>query len=126
MKMFMFWPTFTACLLTACSSVSFDSNLNPHNFSEYFKPSQVETVTYAELADKTYSVLGAVHALSCQQNADDFPANAADARTELKRKAADMGANALVIHQCVRAEDTGACTLSVTCYGDAIYVPERK
>ncbi len=126
MKISIWWSALPAVILSACSSVSVDSNLNPRNFSEYFKASTVETVSYADLAKQTYALLGRTHGLSCQRDSDDFPANESDARTDLKRKAADMGANALVIHKCVRAQDTGACALSVTCYGDAIYVPEEQ
>ena len=115
----------TACALSACSGVSVDTNLNPGNFTEYFNPSAVTVTTYSDLQDKVYQVISPVHGLSCQQDADDFPANEADARTALKRAAADKGANALIINKCVTARETGACLLSVTCYGDAVYVREE-
>ncbi len=107
-----------------CSGVSVRTNLNPGNFTDYFKASGVDVVTYEELEGSNYVRLGTARGLSCQEDADSFPANEADARTELKRHAVDMGANALVINQCIRAAETGACSLSVTCYGDALYVKD--
>ncbi len=113
-----------AALLAACSGVSVQTNLNPSNFTEYFKPSTVEVVTFADLEDQIYQVIAPVHGLSCQRDADDFPANETDARVDLLRRAADKGANAVVINKCLTARDTGACSISVTCYGDAVYVKE--
>lgn len=117
-------PALTAAALAAggCTGVSVHTNLNPSNFTDYFKASGVDVVTYEELDGSNYMLIGGVHGLSCQEDEDDFPANEADARTELKRNAVDMGANALVINKCIRAAETGACSLSVTCYGDALYV----
>lgn len=114
-----------ALCLSACSGVSVQTNLNPGNFTDYFKASTVDVVQEDELEGKTYAVIGPVHGLSCQTDADDFPANETDARTALLRKAADKGANAVTIHKCVQAKDTGVCALSVTCYGDALYVKDE-
>lgn len=112
-----------ALVLTACQGgVSVDTNLNPSNFTDYFKASTVDVVEYEDLGARPYAVIAPVHGLSCQKDEDDFPANEADARTAMKRTAADKGANALVINKCVRAKETGVCYLSVTCYGDALYV----
>lgn len=111
--------------LTACSGVSVHTNLDPENFTEYYKPSTVEVTTYEELGNTPYVHLGTLSGLSCQVKSDDFPANASDARTDLRRKAADAGANALVPGKCVTAKDTGACSISVTCYGDALLVEDK-
>lgn len=116
----------SALCLSACSGVSVQTNLNPGNFTDYFKASTVDVVEEGDLEGKTYAVIGPVHGLSCQTDADDFPANETDARTALLRKAADKGANAVQIHKCVKAKDTGVCSLSVTCYGDALYVKDDK
>lgn len=110
-------------VVSGCESVSFSTNLDPQNFKDYYKPSMVELLSREDLNDHVYKSLGAVHGLSCQENDLQMPANEADARTDLKIKAADMGANALVVDKCVRVEhEDGVCKVSVTCYGQALVI----
>lgn len=115
-----------AALLCACESVSFSSNIDPRNFANYYKPSMVQVVTYESLGTTPYRVIGEVKGMSLQERDVDLPANEADARTDLKKKAVDMGANALVIHKCITIKDSETVALSsVTCYGDALVIHEQ-
>ena len=124
MKRNLVWAA--ALALTACSSLSFHTNLDPGNFTEYYKPSRVEVLQgEAELDRRPYVSLGQVAGLACQAGERDYIATEADARTDARRKAADLGANAILFTRCVRINDTPACRVSVTCYGDALRADER-
>ena len=78
-------------LLTGCSMFSFHTNIDKENFTEYFKPGTVALVEKAQLEDLNYEVLGTVEAESCQADADQPVPNLGDARTQARRKVADMG-----------------------------------
>lgn len=113
-----------ALLLAGCQGVSFESNLNPGRIVEYYKPSTVETLTDEDLENASYKSLGQVVGLSCQIKPEDFIANETDARNDARLKAADLGANGIIFRKCIRAEETLACTESVTCYAEAVSLKE--
>ncbi|MBO6258437.1 MAG: exopolysaccharide biosynthesis protein [Succinivibrio sp.] len=109
-----------------CESFTFTSNLDPDNFSNYYKPSSVETMTEEELQNVRHKSLGTVAGLACQAKDRDYIATEADARTDARIKAADMGADAIKMGRCVRLENTPACKVSITCYAEAYSVGESK
>ncbi|MCR5084362.1 MAG: exopolysaccharide biosynthesis protein [Succinivibrionaceae bacterium] len=111
-------------LAAGCGNYTFHSNLDPGNFKEYYKASYARETTLEELGNTPYTSLGLVEGLSCQERERDYIANERDARTELRKAAADRGANALVFGKCVRLTGTPACRISVTCYGEALRVKE--
>lgn len=111
-------------LLTGCSLFSFHTNIDKENFTEYFKPGTVALVEKAQLEDLNYEVLGTVEAESCQADADQPVPNLGDARTQARRRVADMGGNALVMGKCVTLEQTADCLSSLLCYGQALKVAE--
>ena len=112
-------------LLAGCESFTFESNLDPRNFSEYYRPSSVDVVTDAELEGKKYVVLGQVSGLACQIKPTDYIATEADARTDARLKAVNLKANAIKFGRCVHLSDTPACTTSVTCYGEALDIKDN-
>ncbi len=114
-----------AVMVSACSNFQFKSNLNPSNFTEYYKPSGVKVVTDADIASVPTHSLGLVSGLSCQINENDEIATDVNARTDAKLKAVDMGANAIKFGKCVRLENTPACLVSVTCYADALVINDK-
>ena len=114
----------SALTLVACSSFEFKTNLDPQNFKEYFKPSAATEVTDADIENKPTHLLGVVEGLSCQVTEDDPVATEANARTDARKKAADLGANAIKFGKCVRLENTPACKVSVSCYANAIAVDD--
>ena len=116
-----------AAALCACESVSFSINIDPANIAAYYRPSLVEVVTYEELGERPYLVVGQVRGLSLQERELDLPANEADARTELRKNAVRAGGNALVIHKCISVSGSpgGAVRSSVTCYGDALVIEDE-
>ena len=117
-----------AAALCACESVSFSiNNIDPAGIAAYYRPSLVEVVTYEELGDRPYLVVGQVRGLSLQERELDLPANEADARTELRKNAVRAGGNALVIHKCISVSGGpgSAVRSSVTCYGDALVIEDE-
>ncbi len=116
----------TSLILSACSGVSFHTNLDPSNIKEYYKPSAVEVIdSESDLDNRPYFVITQVKGMACQINDRDYIATEADARTEARIKAVDAGANAIRFGKCVRIENTPACKVSVTCYGDALSIDEQ-
>lgn len=113
-------------LIVGCQDVAFETNLDPDNFTEYFKPSSVEIYTNETILEHHYESLGLVTGLACQETEDDFIARESDARTDARIKAADLGANGIVYGKCIRLEKTAACAVSVTCYGEAFKVAQDK
>lgn len=125
MKKFIVFSA-VAALCAGCESFTFTTNLDPENFTEYYKPSTVETVTDTDLETLRHKSLGTVAGLACQARERDYIATEADARTDAKLKAAQMGADAIKFGRCVRLENTPACKVSITCYGEALSVAESK
>ena len=113
-------------LLGGCQDVAFETNLDPDNFTEYFKPSTVEVYTNESILNYRFESLGLVSGLACQETEDDFIAHESEARTDAKLKAADLGANGIIFGKCIRLEKTAACAVSVTCYGEAFKVAVDK
>lgn len=125
MKLLVLATATAALLSVGCQSgVSFDSNLNPENFTEYAKPASVDVFTKDSILEHRYHSLGMVAGLACQESEDDYIATEADARTDAKIKTADLGGNGVVFGKCIRLERTDACVVSVTCYGEAFKVDD--
>lgn len=108
--------------LTACSNLQFSSNLDKENFDEYFKPSQVVVYTKYQLAELDYTFIAAVEGSSCQEEANDLPADAKQARTQARINAANLHANGIVFQQCLTFETDATCVSNIICYGRAIDV----
>ena len=112
----------TSVFICGCSLFSFDSNLNPDNFSEFYKNVKLETYKNNELAKLDYVDLGTVEGLSCQIKEDDPVANESDARDDARKKAVNQDANGIIFSSCIALSNTPACTTSVSCYARIIYV----
>ncbi len=115
---------FLPLLALGCASQwEVNTNLDPSKVEEYFKPSNVAVIEPADYSADNYKQLGAVSGESCQANMDLPPPKEASARLEARRAAADVGADTLVIDQCVslsgetRPDD---CVAAVICYGRAL------
>ncbi|MBD1390240.1 hypothetical protein IC617_12430 [Neiella sp. HB171785] len=117
-------PLILALLLGACASdYDVSTNLDPQNFKDYFKPSEVQLFPASELPEGAKRI-AAVSGFSCQENSNAVPASIADARTDARIKAANQGANALVIDVCETEQNTEspACVILVSCYGRAFAI----
>ena len=109
--------------ITGCAKINHVStNLDRDNF----KVKMVEKEQ--DLAGK-YKFLGLVEGESCQEKAYHAAPNEIDARTEARRKAYQLGANAIIFSQCVMITDDKAakyCLASTLCYGRAFKVEQEN
>jgi RcsF protein len=113
-------------IASGCADFSFSSNLDKENFDEYFKPGGVQIYEQGQLADLNYLYLGTVEGESCQSDAKQPIPNAGEARTQARRRVADMGGNAVTFDKCVEFNDTPGCLKQVICYGQALKVAQEK
>lgn len=117
-------------LLSACSSYSFNSNLNKENFEHYFAVSNVDYYQTDQLAKFHVEQLGMVEAEDCQSLVNQPPAEKQQAMISAKRQAAKLGANGIIIDACIAPPRSKQCISSYICYASAIKVspltPEVK
>ena len=118
-------------LLTAgCAKTNdISTNLDRENFKNYFSPAMVKIVTSEKEFTGHYKFLGLVEGESCQEKAYHAVPNEIDARTEARRQAYKLEANAIIFSQCVMIEADKAakyCVASTVCYGRAYKVEQDK
>ncbi|AZQ09861.1 Rcs stress response system protein RcsF [Shewanella khirikhana] len=108
--------------LAGCSSdYRFSSNLDREAINDYFKASDVVLFEANQQPSGRYEILGLVEGEACQASPQDVPVSLADARTDARRKAADKGANGLIIKNCTLiTEPGGGCSSRSLCVGQAI------
>ncbi|KFZ36077.1 hypothetical protein HR45_18540 [Shewanella mangrovi] len=114
-------PVVSVLLLSACSSdYVFKSNLDADAINDYFKPSQVKLFDKS-MPSGPYVALGMIEGSDCQIDQNAAPASLANARTDARRKAADMKANGLIIKKCAEVpEPAQGCFTRTLCVGQAI------
>ncbi|WP_169303165.1 Rcs stress response system protein RcsF [Thalassotalea mangrovi] len=95
-----------------------ETNLDQENFDEYFSAGSVEVFASTNDLPGPAKFIGMVEGESCQMKASDAPVSAADARTEARKKAASMQANAVVFTSCVDIDEP-QCNQLLVCYGKA-------
>ncbi|WP_354622827.1 Rcs stress response system protein RcsF [Psychromonas sp. MME2] len=121
----MLRSTLCICALiftTACSNYDFTSNLDKENFTDYFKPSEVTIYSKEQLPKLDYTFIATVEGSSCQEEANDRPADIKEARTKARIQAADLNANGIVIQSCLSFEADETCLSNIICYAQAIHV----
>lgn len=105
--------------LSACTNgPSVETNLDKKNFTEYFAAGNVTVYQNEDELPGKVNSLGLVEGENCKAKANDAPANAADARTMAREKAAAIGANAVIFTSCTLVEDE-QCLEMMVCYGKA-------
>ncbi|MDO6620788.1 Rcs stress response system protein RcsF [Pseudomonadota bacterium] len=112
----------SAILLSGCASeYTFNSNLDAKAIDDYFKPGNVVLYKENQRPKGSFEVLGLVEGESCQQTADGVPASIADARTDARKQAVELGANGLMIKKCLLTEQqVDSCYSQAICVGQAI------
>lgn len=120
---------FVSLFAIGCAKISdVSTNLDRENFKHYFSPTQVNIVeSEKEFAGK-YKFIGLVEGEYCQEKAHHAVPNEIDARTEARRKAYKLKANAIIFSQCVMIEEDKAakhCVASTVCYGRAYQVEQE-
>lgn len=113
-----------AVALSGCANWGFDSNVSPEGIKDYYKGDDVALYTKAELDGVNYVTLGSIEGEACQIETKDAPPKEADARASIGRRAADMGANGLLLDRCIRFDEMPGCIEQVLCSGQAIKVAE--
>jgi len=119
-----------ALAITGCAKINdVSTNLDRDNFKHYFSPTKVKIVEKEQDLVGKFKFIGLVEGESCQEKAYHAAPNEIDARTEARRKAYQLGANAIIFSQCVMITDDKAakyCQASTVCYGRAFKVEQEK
>lgn len=109
--------------LTGCSWFSFSTNVDPENFTEYYKSSLVKQYHKEDLQTlENYEDLGPVEGISCQAAPEEAEPKEKLAMKYMLESAYDIGANAVVTGKCIELEATLHCIKEYTCYGQALKV----
>ncbi len=117
-----------ALLLSACASdFVFKSNLDGKAINEYFKVGDVVLYDGEVQPKGNFEVLGLVEGEDCQETAKDTPPQMAEARTNARRAAAELGANGFVVKSCFMiTEADNSCFSRALCVGQAIKTADVK
>ncbi|MDP5291631.1 Rcs stress response system protein RcsF [Oceanimonas sp. CHS3-5] len=113
-----------ALALSGCAQMGLDSNVSPAGIKDYYKGNNVKLYGRDELKDVNYVSLGTVEGEACQVEANEPPPKDANARSDIRRRAADMGANGILLDRCIRFADMPGCLEQVLCSGQALKVSE--
>ncbi|GAA3706707.1 Rcs stress response system protein RcsF [Oceanisphaera sediminis] len=113
-----------AVALSGCAGWGFNSNVSPDGIKDYYKGDGVRLYSKAELEGVNYVTQGSVEGEACQIEAAEAPPKEADARASVRRRAADMGANGILMDRCIRFDDMPGCIEQVLCSGQALKVAE--
>ena len=112
-------------LLSACANgPNVETNLDKENFDKYFAAGNVTIYQDEDQLPGKVTSLGLVEGESCKAKENDIPANAEDARTMARGKAASIEANAVIFTSCTLIEDQ-QCLEMMVCYGKAFQVSEH-
>lgn len=112
-------------VMSCASQYTVSTNLDQKNFREYFSANEV-TVYENESDIKTrYQNLAAVEGESCQTQEHHEPADEITARTDARRQAFKLGANAIVFSGCTLIDTKAAdkqCITTRVCYARVFQV----
>lgn len=121
-------------LISACASrYSVSTNLDNENFKNYFSPTKVviykdeqamlaQSNSANDAKKKKYHYLGAVEGEDCQAKEHHQAPDEINARTNARRTAFELGANAIIFSGCALIENNEAdkqCIATIVCYGKA-------
>lgn len=119
----------TLFIASCASNYTISTNIDPNNIKHYFGPTQV--MIYQDESEFThrYHYIGMVEGESCQAKQHHNAPDKITARTNARRKAYQLQANAIVFTGCSDAiKDSGdkQCHASVICYGKAYQVESNQ
>lgn len=114
-------------LLSSCAKIStVNTNLDRENFTHYFSPGEVKIFESEQAFPGKYQMIGMVEGAHCQAKAHLAPPDKIEARTQARRNAYQLGANAIVFSGCAEVghqqSESRQCHASVVCYGKAYQV----
>lgn len=106
-------------LLSSCTKLNQAStNLDPKNFEEYFSVGKVKIYPSVALLPTNRKLAGLVMGEDCQAKPHLAKPDPIRARSDARRKAYSLHANAIVFSQCVTIEDED-CHSAILCQGQA-------
>ena len=109
-------------LIAGCAKIStVKTNLDKENFEHYFAPGEVEIYKSEAQLPTKYKILGAVEGENCQVKPHLAAPDKVEARTNARREAYHLGANAIVFSGCAEFS-TKQCHANMVCYGKAYQV----
>ncbi|MGZ9897850.1 Rcs stress response system protein RcsF [Shewanella gaetbuli] len=114
--------TSLSLVLTACAGdYAFNTNLDSEKINDYFKVGEVTVYEGSNLPKGKFDMLSLVEGESCQEQANDAPSSISDARTQARKKAAELGATGIIIQHCIDInEPDSVCVSRSICSGQAI------
>lgn len=120
----------TMVISAGCAKISHVStNLDQDNFKDYFSATKVKIYNNETEFPARYKLIGLVEGESCQEEAHHELPNEIDARTQARKNAFKLNANAIIFSQCVLISDDKAsrqCLSSRVCYGRAYQVETEQ
>lgn len=115
-----------SCLLASCAKTyQVSTNLDPENFTNAFAPAHVKQYQSVEALPEPKQLLGIVSGISCQEKPHLAAPSDVEARTDARRQAFDLGANAIVFTACVAIENK-MCVQATMCTGEAFLLANKK
>jgi len=119
----------TGLLLSSCATnYTISSNIDQGKIKHYFSPSHVKIYPDESEFNGRYHYLGMVDGEYCQVKANQQSADKITARTNARRKAFKLKANAIVFTGCSEPiKDTGSkqCISTTICYGKAYNIEQK-
>ncbi len=116
--------------ISSCSqNITVNSNLDPENFREYFSVGKVSIIKDESELPKPYKYIGLVEGQSCQLKAHHELPNEIDARTDTRKNAITMNANAVLFTSCTLITNNEAdkqCIATRVCYAKAYIIQQPK
>lgn len=117
---------FAVLLLSSCSSnFTGRGNLDSQNFRDYFAPSKVTIYASTDEFKGKHKYIGLVDGEDCQAKQHHAEPDNIIARTEARKKAYHLKANAIVFAGCVllTGKNTSKqCVSSTVCYGQSYFI----
>lgn len=110
-----------SALLFGCANYSVSTNLDKKNFTQYFAASNVNVYASEQQLPTFHHYVGMVTGESCQAKASAAPANKGEARTNARKKANNLKANAVIFTSCITTK-TKQCDQLLICYAKAYHV----
>ncbi len=116
---------FITILLVGCSHFTTSTNLDSSNFDSYFSASHVIIYNDEKEFKSTYQYVGLVEGEDCQQKAHYAKPDEIIARTNARKHADEIKANAIIFTGCAIIDNDQSakqCLATTVCYGKAYFV----
>jgi len=134
-RLIIFCTLIFAVINTSCTThYQVSTNLDKKNFQQYFSAGKVKIYNDEKEIKTQYKFKGAVEGQDCQQKAHHAIPSKINARTDARRKAFSLHANAVVFSGCVElnqeqlsqlnSNDTQQCHAITICYAKSYAMHE--